>query len=174
MMNFEILFNESDEHYLLIVMLVCMYNVWLSLTSFKIWHGCIIGTSRGGKPHNNKHHQFPHPRTWYCSFSCWAHLVYMIPKMIRHSASCQILYVNCCFIQGSYPTWKTGNFVIFFSRPGKCLEFAQKVVKTWTFNSKPGKKLKFANSIFQASLFKMSFTKIILVYFFCHIYIINT
>ncbi len=68
------------------------------------------------------------------------------------------------YIQGSRPTWKTWNFVIFFSRPGKCLEFAQKVVKTCNFNSKPGKKL--ANSMFQASLFKMSFTKIILIYFF--------
>ncbi len=32
---------------------------------------------------------------------------------------------------------ETWNFVIFFSRPGKCLEFAQKVVKTWNFSSKP-------------------------------------
>ncbi len=38
--------------------------------------------------------------------------------------------------QGSHPTWKTWNFVIFFSMPGKYLEFAQKVVKTWNFNSK--------------------------------------
>ncbi len=46
-------------------------------------------------------------------------------------------------------------------------EFAQKVVKTWNFNSKPREKtLKFANSMFQTSLFKMSFTKIILLYFF--------
>ncbi len=62
--------------------------------------------------------------------------------------------------------WKTWNFVIFFSRPGKCLEFTQKVVKTRIFNSKPGKNLKFVNSMFQALLFKMSFTKIILIYFF--------
>ncbi len=43
-------------------------------------------------------------------------------------------------VQGSHPTWKTvktWNFVIFFSRPGKSLEIAQKVVKTWNFNSKP-------------------------------------
>ncbi len=68
-----------------------------------------------------------------------------------------------------HPTWKslkTWNFVIFFSRPGKCLEFAQKVLKTWNFNSKPGKNMKFANSMFQTSLFKVSFTKIILIYFF--------
>ncbi len=68
--------------------------------------------------------------------------------------------------QGSHPTWKTWNFVFFLSRPRKCQEFAQKVVKTWNFNSKPGKNLNFDNSMFQASLFKMSFTKIILIYFF--------
>ncbi len=39
-------------------------------------------------------------------------------------------------------------------------------VKSWNFNSKPGMNLKFANSMFQASLFKMSFKKIILIYFF--------
>ncbi len=81
------------------------------------------------------------------------------------------MFIDCQvqLLQDSNPTWKTletWNFVIFFSRPGKCLEFAQKVVKTWNFNSKPGKNLKFANSVFQASLFKMSFTKIILIYFF--------
>ncbi len=71
------------------------------------------------------------------------------------------------YIQGSHPTWKTWKFVIFFSRPGKCLEFAQKVVKTWNFNSKPVKKnFKFENSMFETSLFKISFTKIILIYFF--------
>ncbi len=45
--------------------------------------------------------------------------------------------------QGSHPTWKTWNFVIYLSRPEKCLEFAQKVGKTWIFNSKPGKKIEF-------------------------------
>ncbi len=70
-------------------------------------------------------------------------------------------------LEGSHPTWKTWNSVILFSRPGKCMEFAQKEVKTWNFNSKPGKNtLKCVNSIFQASLFKMSFTKIILIDFF--------
>ncbi len=34
-------------------------------------------------------------------------------------------------LQGSHPTWKTWNFVIYFSRSGKCLEFSQKVQKTW-------------------------------------------
>ncbi len=79
---------------------------------------------------------------------------------------CDIHIVYLRMNQGSHPTWKTWNFVIFFSRHGKCLECAQKVVKTWNFNSKPGKNLIFANSIFQASLFKMSFTKIILIYLF--------
>ncbi len=78
------------------------------------------------------------------------------------SYTCQIYVIN----HGSHPTWKTWNFVLFFSRPGKCVEFAQKVVKTWNFNSKPGFfLLKFANSMFQASLFKISLTKIILIYF---------
>ncbi len=58
------------------------------------------------------------------------------------------------------------GILLFFPRPGKCLEFAQKVVKTRNFNSKPGKHLKSANSMFPASLFKMSLTKIILIYFF--------
>ncbi len=68
--------------------------------------------------------------------------------------------------QGSHPTWKTWktlNFVIFFSKPGKCLEFAQKVIKTWNFNSEPGQKLKL-RILFQTSLFKMLFTKINLTY----------
>ncbi len=46
--------------------------------------------------------------------------------------------------------------------PGIC----SKSGKTWNFNSKPEQNLKFENSMFQASLFKMSFTKIILIYFF--------
>ncbi len=48
--------------------------------------------------------------------------------------------VNIHSIQGSHPTWKTWNFVIYFSRPGKYMEFAQKVGKTWNFSLKPGKK----------------------------------
>ncbi len=44
------------------------------------------------------------------------------------------------YLQGSHPTWITWNFIIYFSSPGKCLEFAPKVRKTWNFNSKPGKK----------------------------------
>ncbi len=46
--------------------------------------------------------------------------------------------------------------------PGIC----SKSGKTWNFNSKPGKNFKFANSMFQSSLFKMSFSKIIVIYFF--------
>ncbi len=45
------------------------------------------------------------------------------------------IFVQFCD-QCSQRTWKPWNFVIFFSMPGKCLEFAQKVVKTWNFNSK--------------------------------------
>ncbi len=59
--------------------------------------------------------------------------------------------------QGSHPTWKTFktcNFVIFFSMPGKYLEFAQKVVQTWNFNSKPGKNLKL-----QILCFKLHFSR---------------
>ncbi len=46
--------------------------------------------------------------------------------------------------------------------PGIC----SKSGKTWNINTKHRKNLKFANYMFQASLFKMSFTKIILIYFF--------
>ncbi len=91
---------------------------------------------------------------------------------------------SCCarsVSQGSHSTWKTlkiWNFVMYFSRLGKCLEFAQKVVKIWNFNSKPGErknmpKKKIGNSMFQDSLFKMWFTKYFHLHF-CHIYIINT
>ncbi len=38
------------------------------------------------------------------------------------------------------PTLKTSNFIIYFPSPGKYLEFAQKVWKTWNFNLKPRKK----------------------------------
>ncbi len=75
--------------------------------------------------------------------------------------------------QGSHPTWKTlkaWNFVSLFFQ---AWNLHNKLVKTWNFNSKPGKNMKFSNSMFQTSVFKMSFTKIILIYFFCHIYIIN-
>ncbi len=60
---------------------------------------------------------------------------------------------NLEFCHFLFQTWKI---------PGIC----SKSGKTWNFNSKPGKNLKFANSMFQASLFKMSFTQIILIYFF--------
>ncbi len=66
-------------------------------------------------------------------------------------------------LQGSHSTWKTlktWNFVIYFSRPEKCIKFAQKLGKSWNFNSKPGKNpLKLVNSVFYDSLFKMSLTK---------------
>ncbi len=79
--------------------------------------------------------------------------------------------------QGSHPTGKTLktlNFVIFFSRPGKCLEFAQKVVKTWNFNSKPGKK----NQICKFYVWSFTFQDVIYKsnsdLLRCHIRIINT
>ncbi len=74
---------------------------------------------------------------------------------------------------GFPPNLENLEFVIIFSRPGKCLEFVQKVVKTWNFNSKPWKNLKFANSVFKVSLFKMSFYKENSDLHLCHIYIIN-
>ncbi len=55
-------------------------------------------------------------------------------------------------IQGSHPTWKIWNFVIYISRPGKCLEFAQKLWKTWNFViyfSRPGKCLEFAQKLWK-------------------------
>ncbi len=73
-------------------------------------------------------------------------------------------------LQSSHPTWKTCNFVIYFSRPGKCLEFAQKVGKT-------SQKNYIENLVFQDLLFKMSLTKkknhlLVHLHLF-HIYIIN-
>ncbi len=79
-----------------------------------------------------------------------------------------------CHQQGSHPTWKTLKFVIFFSMPGKCLEFAQKVVTTWNFNLKPGKKLEIfkfhvSSFTFQDVIYKNNSDVLL-----CHIYIINT
>ncbi len=62
------------------------------------------------------------------------------------------------------PTLHRKPAILSFSFPG--LENAWNLLKKWYFNSKPGKNFKFANSMFQASLFNMSFTKIILIYFF--------
>ncbi len=50
------------------------------------------------------------------------------------------------YSQGYHTTGKTWNVVIYFSLPGKCLEFAQKMGKIWNFNSKLGKNnLRFEN-----------------------------
>ncbi len=87
-------------------------------------------------------------------------------KWMKMIINLETLVTQMVTIRISWETWKTWNFVSFFFRPGKCLEFAHRVVKTWNFNSKPWKNVKFANFKFQASLFKMSFTKIILIYFF--------
>ncbi len=62
---------------------------------------------------------------------------------ITYDMYCDVLKMHG---QGSHPTWKTLktlNSVIYILTPGKCLEFDQKVVKTWNFNSKPRKKREF-------------------------------
>ncbi len=69
---------------------------------------------------------------------------------------------NLVFCHFLFQSWKMS---------GIC--FKKKMVKTWNFNSKHGKNLQFANSMLQASLFKMSFTKIILIYFVISTFIIN-
>ncbi len=44
-------------------------------------------------------------------------------------------HVSVMFLlQCSHRTWKTWNFIMYFSMPGKCLECAQKVAKSWNFN----------------------------------------
>ncbi len=68
--------------------------------------------------------------------------------------------------QGSHPTWKTWNFVIYFSRTGRCMEFAQKVGNTWNFNSNLKKKQKFGNSVFCDSLSRCHFWPKSLIYIF--------
>ncbi len=73
-------------------------------------------------------------------------------------------------LQGFHATWKTlktWDFVIYFFRPGKCLEFAQKLWKTWNFNSNM-EKLVLCKFCFQDVIFKK-----ILIYVW-HICIINT
>ncbi len=42
-------------------------------------------------------------------------------------------YILVLYKQGSQPTWKTWNFVTYFSRPGKCQEFADRVGKSLNF-----------------------------------------
>ncbi len=64
------------------------------------------------------------------------------------------------FITGFPPYLENLEFCHFFFQAWK-MEFG----KNLEFNSKLWKNLKFTNSIVQASLFKMSFTKIILSYF---------
>ncbi len=57
------------------------------------------------------------------------------------------------------------EFCHFFSRSGKCW-ICSKSSKNQEFQLKIWKNVKFANSMFQASIFKMLSTKIILIYFF--------
>ncbi len=85
------------------------------------------------------------------------------------SSYCQWSILGALLIQGSHATWKTlktVNLVIYFFRPGKFLEFDQKVWKAWNFNSQPETNLvicKFSVSRFP---FKMLFTKSVLIYIF--------
>ncbi len=78
----------------------------------------------------------------------------------------QLDFLLFIFITGFPPYLENLENLEFFHFLFQTLKMPQKVVKTWNFNSKPWKKnLKLANSMFQALLFKMSFTKIILIYF---------
>ncbi len=77
-----------------------------------------------------------------------------------------VAFEYLCY-QGSHPTWKTWNFVIFFSRAGKCLEFAQKVVKTW--KNLEICKIYVSCFTFQDVIYKNNSDLLL-----CHIYIINT
>ncbi len=92
------------------------------------------------------------------------------PYSPTHPPCTHLVYMG----QGSHPTWKTWNFVIFFSRPEKYLEFAQKVVKTWNFNSKPGKKLEICKFYVSGFTFQDVIYKNNSDLLLCHIYIINT
>ncbi len=86
-----------------------------------------------------------------------------------------ILYNNLSMYQDFLPPYLENlEFVIFFSRPGKCLEFAQKVLKPWNFNSKPGKNLKFANFYVSSFTFQDVIYKNNSDLLLCRIYIINT
>ncbi len=93
-------------------------------------------------------------------------------SILRHNRA----YLTLSLLQSSHPTWttlKTWNFGIFFSRPGKCMEFAQKSVKTWNFNSKPWK-------TWNLQCYVLSFTFQDVIYknnsdlHLCNMYIINT
>ncbi len=109
-----------------------------------------------------------------CLFIC--SLMYYKKCALQAGKELVIMTSLVCVYQGSHPTWKTWktwNFVMLFSRPGKCLAFAQKVVKALNFKLKTWKNLKFSNSMFQTSLFKMSFNKNNSDLLLCHIYIIN-
>ncbi len=85
------------------------------------------------------------------------------PPPPSQGLECRIVHA-VLLIQGSHPTWKTlntCNLVIYFSRSGKCLEFAQKMEKTFNFISKPGKNFIF-NSKF--SVLRFTFQNIIYKY----------
>ncbi len=79
-------------------------------------------------------------------------------------AQINLVRIISYYWQGSHPTWKTWNFLIYFFRPGKCLEFVQKVGKTWNFNSKPGKKWNFKISCFHINLSRFLYKTFIYIY----------
>ncbi len=68
-------------------------------------------------------------------------LHHIVQRCSPHQNLIEVQHWILCVTFFRVPTlpWKPWNFVIYFSRPGKCLEFAQKVGKAWNFNSKPGK-----------------------------------
>ncbi len=120
-----------------------IYDIILYLTfwNFAIWHWAFENLT------------FWHWLPIFCIESLNSH--------IDHALTC---------IQGSHPTWTTWNFVIFFSRPGKCLEFGQKVVKTWNFNSKPEiSKFYVSSFTFEDVIYKYNSDLLLF-----HTYIINT
>ncbi len=59
------------------------------------------------------------------------YLVWAVRERVHQECNLHFQFHYTHHIQGSQRTWKTWNFVIFFSKFGKSLEFVQKVVKTW-------------------------------------------
>ncbi len=82
----------------------------------------------------------------------------------------QFVSTTCLYTEfpSSLENLEKWNFDIYFSRPGKCLEFAQKVGKIWNFSWKPGKNSRFT---FQDVIYK---TKSDLHLCFINIININT
>ncbi len=100
--------------------------------------------------------------------------------MGNHSGSFLIFYkpLTCCIYQGFHPTWKTlnmlktWNFVIFFSRPGKCWNLFKKWLKLGILTQNLEKleicKFYVSRFTFQDVIYKNNFDLHL-----CHIYIIQ-